>query len=277
MAALQEVFPFHEHLPVVRKPAEVFTAFPSIARVEGLFAGQLESEIRYNRYRVSETKGEWVQILGPDVLFKTHPHATAEHTFSVITTNEAYGNNLPDSFRTRLYIAPFIHDWGELKVDPKLWIGDVSYDKKTREDEEVEMRVFDKVLLHAVPQPDWQLLASIYDEIVMDRNSPMGKIFNIAERVGYMSTAIRAYLGHQGRRIENWQGLVGNVFSNQVAKFVQLRRDVPFIDTFINENERIISAMLEETTSKPPCIDREETLSFDAQRLESAYAAWIRR
>ena len=274
---------FHELNPsaeitnqVFRSPNEARRAYPVIEKIEDVFSPQLTSVVRYNRYRSDETIGEWVRLLGPDALALTHPHQSALTTHDLVITQEAYGQPFGSALRNALYTAPWIHDFGELELEGK-GVGDVSFDKKTEADERVEIEIFDTVMNALATPPERQDLSDIYRTIAMDKNSPLGKAFHIVERVGYMETVIRAYLGVSGERIENWQGLVGNVLSNNFPALLAPREKYPYLDIFLQENGPIIDEMFNDTVNHEVRFDREGTLSYDPAKLSAANEAWSLR
>lgn len=259
--------------PTFRSPQDARKEHPLIQDVEEFFADQLTNNVRYNGFRRDESLEEWVSILGPDVLFLTHPQESARVTHDFVTTHDAYGIPLGNSLRNKLYIAPWIHDFGELILEGE-GVGDVQFDKKTEDDEREETKIFNKVLdLLSTPEES-DVLKRTYQEIVMDSNSPLGKQFKLIERVGYVETAIRAYLGHRGTRIENWQALSGNVFGNQIHHLVEQRRIFPFIDIFLTENSRIIDEIFRDVGKRPVPFDIKGNPFYLPSNFEMARRAW---
>lgn len=272
---IETYFPQELPIPVIRHPNEAREAFPSIETVETAFSDQLQGNVRYERYKNGETLGEWVELLGPDVLFLTHPGEAARHTYGVVATQEAYGRPIGPKLKTMLYTVPWLHDWGELKVEGQ-GVGDVSYDKKTDGTDQAEADIFGAVTSF-IPNPnDRDIFRSIYSGIVRDPNSPLGKMFRAAESVGYIETAIRAYLGN-GKRISNWQGLCGNVLQNMTIPLLALRQQHPYVDIFMSEHERIIDGMFNDTEGQPIPFDSEGSLSYNPDRYNNALTAWKNR
>lgn len=274
MTALSELNLPHENpSPVFRSPQEARNAYPVIESVEQTFADQLTSKIRYNRFRTDETIEEWVEILGPDVLFLTHPVESARITHDLAATEEAYGKPFGAKLKNQLYTAPWIHDFGEIMIGNE-GIGDISFDKKTDDHEHEEIKIFRKVMDALADPSDSQTLNDVYATIVMDRHSPLGQAFNAVERIGYLETAVRAYLGHGGRRIERWQELSANVLQNNMATLLSLRQKYPYADVVLRENRHVVSAILQEAEGKQIPFDSEGTLSYDPVRLKAAREAW---
>lgn len=274
-APLSERLNFAETLPIVRNPQETLEKFPGILHIESLFAEQLENSVRYERYRTDETFEDWINLLGPDVRARTHPHEAARHVHNLITTQEAHGNPLGNTMKTMLYVTPFPHDWGELIVDGE-GIGDINYEKKTAEHEKEERVVFQRVT-DLVPNPTERgFFRATYDEVVSDRLSPLGKLFNIVERVGYVETAINAYLGNRGQRIENWSGLSGNVLALQIPALLKVREH-PYVNLFLSQNEQILTHMYTDIQKQPVQFDREGTLSYIPDTFTQSQTIWHNR
>lgn len=274
-ASPSERLNFADTLPIVRNPQETLEKFPDILYIEGLFSDQLENGIRYDRYRTNETTEEWIELLGPDVRARTHPHEAARHVHNLITTQEAHGNPLGNTMKTMLYVTPFPHDWGELIVEGE-GIGDINYEKKTAEHERQERAVFQRITDLVPSATERGFFRATYDEVVSDRVSPLGKLFNIVERVGYVETAINAYLGNRGQRIENWSGLSGNVLALQIPALLNVREH-PYVDLFLAENETIINHMYGDIQSQPVQFDREGTLSYIPDILMQSQTMWNNR
>ncbi len=231
---------------------------------------QLSTTLRYDRFRTTESPDQWRFLLGPDVILLTHPKVVA-HIAEEFLAYE--GATLTAEEEALLSIAPWVHDLGELIINGD-GIGDISFDQKTDAHETKELAVFTSVLT-AIPDGDKKsAIERSYREIVMDRGSRLGKMFNAVERIGYLQTAIRAYEGVEGQRIQNWKGLVGNVLSNQIIPMLAYCSEFPYVTNILfEENRQIIRAMFKDTEGNVPQ-DNTGKPSFDPEKLQRAFLAW---
>jgi hypothetical protein len=187
---------------IVNHKESAFSPGSYVNHIEQEYIKQLKSLLRYDRFRGDESEIEWVQLLGPDVLSLTHPHATLKITRNFISYNQFHDVPLTELESEQLKIATLVHDWGELKIDGK-GIGDVSYDQKTEAHEKDEAAIFKQVVTDIKNEDEREMLTIIYTEVVLDRKSKLGSMFNAIERIGYLQTAIRAYEGVDGEHITN--------------------------------------------------------------------------
>ncbi len=245
----------------------------SIDIVFGQYKEQLVALLRYDRFRVNETPQEWVHLLGPDVSSLTHPEVTANITERFIAYNAAHGTNLSLADEVLLQTAARTHDWGELTIAGK-GVGDVTFEAKMGAHEQVELQIF-SYLLGLIPEDaDRKLIKRAYTEIALDKRSRLGQMFNAIERLGYLETAIRAYQGVDGKRISNWQGLVGNVLSNQIEALLKYSQEYPYVQFVIESNRGIVGEMLSAVLAADVFIDNQGKPSYDRTKLERSQAAW---
>ena len=241
-----------------------------IAVIFGKHERQLLDTLRYDRFRVTETPGQWELLLGPDVVLLTHPKVVAQIAEDFVSYE---GVTLTDEEQTLFSTAPWIHDLGELIIESD-GIGDVSFDQKTDAHEKKEILIFDAVL-NAIPNSATKrLIKRAYQDVVIDRHSELGRMFNVVERIGYLLTAVRAYKGVDGNRIQNWKGLVGNVLSNQIMPLLNYASEFAYVSyVLFEDNRQAINSMFEETQGEAPP-DRTGNPSFDPEKLRQALLAW---
>jgi len=237
----------------------------------------LSSTPRYERYMVDESLNEWVRLLGPDVSLLTHADATAVITKKFVTYNEKHGLKLNRIEKDRMLLAPWIHDWGEIIIDGK-GIGDITYDKKTAADVVIETAIFNKVISAIPIEKVKEEFHITYQDVVLKKNQKLGDMFNTIERIGYMETAITAFVGRNGNKITNWKGLSGSVLSNHSEKLIHLSEICPYVSYFLKQNRQTMHKMFEVITrlSQSP-VDNTNTLSFDVAKLRNAYASWLKK
>ena len=234
---------------------------------------QLSWQPRYERFMVKESLTRWQYLLGPDVIGFTHPRVTADITERFITYNESHGVRLPVNDKSALRTAPWIHDLGELILDSQS-VGDVSYEQKTDAHELQENRVFSLALQRIPDGPEKDFMRWVYTNIAMNKDTPLGRMFNAVERVGYLETGVRAHTGIDGQRISNWPGMVGNILSNQTEMLLTYMSEYPYVNAIVSKYQYAISEMFNDVASRTVPQDNQGKPSFDLKRLFNAMSMW---
>ncbi len=237
----------------------------------------LSSTPRYARYIVDESLREWVSILGPDVLLLTHGDTTAKIAEQFILHDQIRDKKLSKEEKSDLILASYIHDWGEIIIENE-GIGDITFEQKNEAIEEMEGVIFNKVISSIKDEAIKEKFHKTYQGIAMNRNTRLGEIFNVIERLGYLETAIRAFKGNQsGKRIKNWRGLVGNVFSNQPEKLLIYSKKYSYVNFVMKKESKKIDKIFQEIIDTPTPIDNTRNPSYDQKKLQNSYSVWIKR
>jgi hypothetical protein len=236
---------------------------------------RLIENIRYDRYRKTESPQQFAELLGSDIRFVSHPGVTYNIAKKFI--NSQNSNNLYESISGEeadiLLTASIVHDWGELKIEG-LGHGDVTFDQHSTAHETVEETIFEKIINRIGDLSDRNYILRVYKEAVEDKNSRLGRMFNAIERIGYLNTALRAYTGNHGARIENWSGLVGNVFSNQIIQLLEYQKDYRLVKELLESNSSLISNAFKDVSTKAVLIARDDKPSYDVEKFSQAKSAW---
>jgi hypothetical protein len=245
-----------------------------VKSVEQQHADYLWSTPRYDRYRRNEDLEEWLACLGPDVLLATHSSVTAKLAQTFVEENRKLGMNISKLDELILKIAALDHDWGEIVVEG-FGVGDVSYELKTSADGKVEEQVFEKIIAEFPESPEKDFIRQSYYEVAQNKESYLGKMFNAIERVGYLQTALKVYRGYKYKRIENWRGLVGNTFSNQIEKLNEYAREYPYVkQVLIDRRAEINRAFAELATVEIPPLDRNGQSTYSREKLLQQAVMW---
>ena len=241
----------------------------AITAIEQRFETQLRKNIRYERYRADESNEEWVDLLGGDVLFATHPYTTQAIIDRLVAESTLDAQSVQD-----LRTASLIHDWGELSIDSE-GVGDISYDQKTDADEQEEYSIFKKVISPLTPSVR-DYFYHLYTTIVRDRTSTLGEIFNSAERIGYLETGLRAFIGKNNKRITNWEGLSANVMSNQIRPLITLAEKYPAVKNILNNHRDALDTLFAHDWSISHQTQHKlgENAMYNPQKFEDALNAW---
>ena len=244
----------------------------------------LGSTPRYERYMTGESIPDWVSLLGPDVLLLTHGEATAEITDSFILYNENHGVTLTFEEETQLRLTPYLHDWGEIIIEGEgvgsdsIGVGDLTFDDKNAANEAVEGTIFNKVISEIPDEEVKEAFHIAYQEVAMKRDTKLGLMFNAIERLGYLQTAINAFVGNEeGKRIKNWKGLAGNVVSNQISALLHYAKEYPYVKKFLDDEASAIDAIFAEIEEGDIPTDASGKNCYDVEKVQKAFAAWTER
>lgn len=234
---------------------------------------QLRNSLRYERYIVDETAKEWESLLGKDVIAISHPQATVEIAERFIAFHSENQLLITEEEQYLLYTASHIHDFGELILDGQ-GVGDITFEEHQSTHIQVEETIFDRLLKNLTNCPEKTLITSAYYDVAMNKTSKLGEIFNAIERIGYLETGLRAFAGTYGKRIKNWEGLVGNVLSNQIIALLKYTEKYVYIDYLLQENKQLISQAFEKTIKDKVPLDKDHKPSFDKKKLQLNFSAW---
>lgn len=237
----------------------------------------LGSTPRYARYMNGESIPEWIELLGPDVLLLTHGEATADITDAFILYNEQHGVTLTFEEESDLRLTPYIHDWGEIKIEDE-GVGDLTFDDKNVENEAIELAIFDRVIKDVEDEAVKSTFIKSYVEIAMKKDTKLGKMFNAIERLGYLQTAVNAFVGNEeGKRIKNWKGLAGNVLSNQIIPLIACANEYPYVKHFLEQESSALDAIFAELEEGDIPRDVDGKPCYDLEKVQKAFAAWTQQ
>ncbi len=246
-----------------------FQTIKAIEEIEKEHKTELESKVRYARYMDGETNKEWVKLLGQDVSFAGHPHVTAKIAKKFIK----YDNKIDEKESEQLITAALIHDMGELHVDDD-GVGDISYDQKEIEHFTKEGEIFKRIISSIESNGTRTYLLDVYENVARDKTTTLGKVFNAIERIGYIQTGISAYEGVNNKRINNWQGLTGNVFKNHIIPSVEYSSNFPYVSHFLKKNKDTITKILDETDWKNIPTGTDGKPTYELEKIKEAQEAW---
>lgn len=231
--------------------------------------------IRYNRFRSTETPEYFALLLGPDVKFASHPGVTHNIAKKFIESQnknintEKIDNEEADTILT----ASLVHDLGELKIDG-LGHGDISFEDHHLDHKKAEGIIFEKIIAKVTNESDRKYLINTYDEVVQNNNSKLGRMFDSVERIGYLSTALRTFIGIKGERILNWHGLVGNVLSNQIIQLLEFQKDYSYVYEILESNWQLITDAFNDVSKMEILKDRDGKPSYDLSKFNKAKEVW---
>lgn len=245
----------------------------SIQLVTNMYRDQLTTMVRYERFMNGETVRKWEQLLGPDVIWLTHPAVVRQIADRFIRYSAVHGPHLSDTALTKLRTAALVHDWGELSVDNN-GVGDVSYDQRTPDHTRKEEAIF-RLIASRIPYPRQAIyIRNAYRDVVSDKDSLLGRIFTVVERIGYLETALRCCRGVGGEKVERWQELAGNVLSNQIPNLIAASYVYPYVSYVLHRHAAAIGGIFTKLSGQPVRPDNSGKASYDQQKFDTAYDGW---
>ncbi|MBD3363321.1 hypothetical protein GF362_06410 [Candidatus Dojkabacteria bacterium] len=253
----------------------------------------LAGNIRYERFKpLHISPQEWYTLLGDDVNNLTHLTYTFNLAHDFLTTNnDALQQNtngyLEKSIfnqdeEQKLLLSALIHDWGEAVV------GDIPFDIKTEEDEELEFHAFDQIIHEINEQTsinlDSNFIKETLLEVVFGMDSKLSKAFNAIERLGYLTTGIKAWFKSTEIQeddpilSQNLEQLANNVLLNQIPTLIEYASIYPAVHKYLTSHEESISqAFLSSSASSFKTFEGEALLekinTFNKARRDWFY--WI--
>lgn len=217
--------------------------------------------------------------MGDDVRFVSHPGVTYNITKKFIATQNN-STKSPELITPEeadiLLTASLVHDWGELKIAGS-GHGDITFDQHTTEHEKKEGTIFEKALGWVDDKSDKIFIRDSYTEVVGNKTSKLGRMFNAVERIGYLNTALRTYSGWHGERISNWSGLSGNVLSNQIEPLLYFSQEYVYVHQILTKDEDLISRAFLDISRGKNMIARDGNLSFNNEKFNQAKGVWESR
>lgn len=247
----------------------------------------LAGQIRYSRYKPeSISNEEWIDLLGRDVQnlqhmpltyglarqFLRHSKYFAEHDGEVEDTSEY-------SFTRReeedLLLAAIWHDQAESIV------GDYMVDQKQDDHEAEEIKAMGEIIKKYYGEIEGlaDRLKHIKDEIVFNRETRLGKVFNMIERVGYLRTGLRAFEKSQEvddpELRQGLQWLSNNVLLNQVNALLDYAHENPAVREFLVANRDRITAAFEHLPENLFDLYREDEIEDNKGKYHSAKERWF--
>ncbi|HSW99508.1 MAG TPA: hypothetical protein VLH38_00555 [Patescibacteria group bacterium] len=204
----------------------------------------LAARVRYEKYKPEGVSNdEWIALLGPDVGNLSHLTFTYELTQKFIAhSSQSQPEILTDAEATTLKVAALIHDWAEAKT------GDISWGDKTAEHEAEEQAAFDASFHEFYTGDATEVINRARKEVIFDHGdtkSKLGAIFNAIERVGYMTTALRAYdhISHEtaGECEAGFTWLVADVFCNQTVALLEYAKQYNAVKDYLARKQSLIA------------------------------------
>lgn len=209
-----------------------------------VYGQALAPRVRFGRYRpegVSEE--EWQTALGADVNNLEHMRLTYGLTRQFIKYQNMYGEDvLNREDQEDLLLAAISHDWGEAVV------GDVMFDLKTQKIETDESSAIRNIIHEMFGNGGDELPARVEQvicEVVENRDTRLGQMFRVIERLGYLRTGLNAF--ELSREVEDPEFKTGlewassNVLLNQIPSLVKVADQYPAVYLFLSEHSDLIT------------------------------------
>jgi 5'-deoxynucleotidase YfbR-like HD superfamily hydrolase len=150
--------------------------------------------------------------------YKIAQHFLGEH-------QKARPTDLSEDEKKILLMTSLVHDWGEAVT------GDISFDLKTEAHEKEEILRFRQILAELLGNRFSETIRNQLVEIAHSRDTKLGAMFNIIERIGYLRTGLKAWSARSRTTespLKNAFGwLANNVAGNQIPPLVNSAEKYP--------------------------------------------------
>jgi len=237
----------------------------------------LNNSERWSRFKPDDLVfGEWQKILGYDINNLKHMRLTDFIAIGLVNLqNQIYPENSFTSEEKRiLRITANIHDL------PESLTGDKNFELKTEDDEDLELKNMNFIINDIQLEIDESVTKQIID-ILKDKNSKLGKAFNVIERIGYFRTGIKAWnkTKNQNEQITNglyW--LSHNVLLNQIPALINYSKDFALSEYALHfyeqEITQIFNGILETNFDNYDSIEKENKLN-QFREASKIWTEWI--
>jgi hypothetical protein len=245
---------------------------------------RLASQIRFAPYKpASLPDAEWERLLGADANTLKHLWESWKAVRKFIALQLQAGVEMSIRDMEGLQMAALIHDWQEGLEG----VGDMLDTRKTQDSHTREMELLREMLPRIIDLPGLRArLEEAIDDVLLDRESRLGRIFRAVEIMGYMDTALKAWKkasAVKGTHQEHFRYMAVHVFAHQAPKLLALAPHYPPVAFFLRKHEETLSEMAglhrDEFRYFPPeGISRKDS-HFDglAEQYLDAKAAWEAR
>ena len=236
----------------------------------------LNNSPRWERFNLDNLPlDEWQKILGPDANNLRHMRLTDFITIGFVNLqNQVY----PDYFNQKeinlLRITANIHDL------PEAITGDKNFELKTNDDETSELKnmifIVNDINIINNNQTTKQIVG-----ILEDKNSKLGKAFNVIERVGYFRTGIKAWKKTKNQNEQTTNGLCWlshNVFLNQIPALIDYSQDFALAEYALHFHKQEITQIFNDipTTSFDNYdLNEKETKLNQFREASKIWTEWI--
>ncbi|MGH7204171.1 MAG: hypothetical protein ACREHC_07035 [Candidatus Levyibacteriota bacterium] len=175
--------------------------------------------------------------------------STKQFVMAVVKGNHNNAIKFSPEDAVKLRLTARIHDWGESITGHY----DITFADKTIQDEEAEHRALQRILRSkaraVVTNKEDEnalvrLVRTVLKEIATDRMTKLGKAFNAIERLGYLSTAIKAFevRPSQDKKVsEGLTWLTTDVLINQTAMLCSYSTLYPPVEEFLQKHKALLS------------------------------------
>jgi 5'-deoxynucleotidase YfbR-like HD superfamily hydrolase len=217
---------------------------------ETTYAQILKGRPRFDYFRpISVTPEEWINMLGPDVDNYLHGQYTLGIAREFFKRDGRY--NTSDSSIVQLTCLD--HDM------PEAITGDKRKPDMTPEDDRIQAEILCDILDELLPQVLGRTRTNEITRetvnILLDKESKLGKTFEAIERIGYAETALKAWkIKKQGNvkkfGIDTLNTSMGRlshaVFTSQTYIMVDYAKQFPYMKDFLIQNAQDITEILVE-------------------------------
>lgn len=230
---------------------------------------ELRGRTRFHVFQPeSVSNRRWTDAAGPDTNNLLHMMETYRLTAAFLASSEG----LSKKEKELLLFTAIVHDMGEV-VD-----GDIPDPDKTEDQEEEEMRMFSGILEyhlrdHMGEFERYNLIGDVVD-IMMDKESKLGRVFNSIEKLGYNTTALNCWRGYRMLKEneeelelrDGFRTLAHEVIVGDMPKLVNFSKEYQYVKLYLIQNRDYISDVLSDAGALAKC---------EREKYDKASSSWV--
>lgn len=188
---------------------------------------------RWSSFRTDESRGLWLELLGPTAVVLTHQEYFLEFV-------QQWGQQLKYDYKNPLLIASSVHDIGEVTV------GDTAAPQKKPSDKNDETTAaLNQIGLLPIRHESATTLKENYLAVVHGDSQALNYLFKSLERSEYLDTAIHLYDKLlEGLQMEKGLLMIARVLAFDLPKIIRYAQPLPnVVGLFLKNKSQLISEM----------------------------------
>lgn len=272
---MKEITPIeinNEYSHVIPDPEMIFQRF-----ADSDLGRNLNKETRFHFFQpVAVSNKSWVDAAGADTNNLLHMLETYNLTKAFLSENDSFS----EKEKRLLEFSAIVHDMAEAVT------GDIPRPIKTNEDEQEEMVILSGILNHFL-EPEMvetdrhDLIGDVID-VLVEKESKLGKAFNAIENLGYNMTALNSwrtyrmleYKDSEKELRDGLRKLSHEVMIGDIPKLIDYSREYPFIRNYLLNNEDYIIDILNDAGYEAKCDeDKYERARINLLAFNSSFVA----
>jgi len=211
------------------------------------YGQNLKNNVRWEPMKTAAvSNSEWRKLLGADV--DNFHHMALTDGLTRVFLDKISHEGLSEVDLEVLRLTAKTHDWAE--GHPK--VGDIPYDKKTNQDEDLEQVILAQMLAKYLPEDACsndprvpKVLATIFD-----RESKLWNMFHIIEIIGYVRTGLNAFERrhrYDGEQHERLTFMGKKVVANHLGVVFDNSTQYPVLGRYLQAKKPLCERIIADT------------------------------